>query len=257
MNRHVDRYNKAMAVTAYSNTATAKHMKKLERHFVCTICNGKCSNTLVELLKLSQRFGLKLNLIQTLNSTDTIVELVGLVGNSSPFLEAVERAHLEAINVTEVKDGPGETEPYLSEPLSVPANCSLCIIKPHIIKSSQLPDILADILGAGFTIAAIKSLHLTAADGEEIFDAYKEVTSRYSDFLAHVSSGISVALMITGFQEATVSELRKLCGPPLPDIARVLRPNTLRARYGVDSSMNAVHCSDICEFGKPECSFIF
>ena len=35
-------------------------------------------------------------------------------------------------------------------------------------------------------------------------------------------------------QENPVNKFREFCGPHDPEIARVLRPTTLRAKYGVD-----------------------
>lgn len=46
-----------------------------------------------------------------------------------------------------------------------------------------------------------------------------------------------------------VKSFRELCGPHDPEIARNLRPNTIRARFGVDRVKNAVHCTDLPEDG--------
>lgn len=42
-----------------------------------------------------------------------------------------------------------------------------------------------------------------------------------------------------------------------PEIAKSLRPNTLRARYGIDRIRNAVHCTDLAEDGTLECEYFF
>jgi nucleoside-diphosphate kinase len=44
-------------------------------------------------------------------------------------------------------------------------------------------------------------------------------------------------------------------GPHDPEIARTLRPNTIRARFGQDRIKNAVHCTDLPEDGPLEVSF--
>eukprot|EP00658_Telonema_sp_P-2_P046340 TRINITY_DN3447_c0_g1_i5.p1 TRINITY_DN3447_c0_g1~~TRINITY_DN3447_c0_g1_i5.p1 ORF type:complete len:111 (-),score=23.88 TRINITY_DN3447_c0_g1_i5:121-453(-) len=41
--------------------------------------------------------------------------------------------------------------------------------------------------------------------------------------------------------------LRELCGPHDPSIAKLLRSRSLRARYGKSSHQNAIHCSDLPE----------
>lgn len=49
-----------------------------------------------------------------------------------------------------------------------------------------------------------------------------------------------------------VNSLRGLCGPHDPEIARTIRPNTLRAKFGIDRVKNAVHCTDLPEDGVLE-----
>lgn len=53
-------------------------------------------------------------------------------------------------------------------------------------------------------------------------------------------------------QENVVNSLRGLCGPHDPEIARTIRPNTLRAKFGIDRVKNAVHCTDLPEDGVLE-----
>ena len=47
-------------------------------------------------------------------------------------------------------------------------------------------------------------------------------------------------------QEA-VHRLRELCGPFDVEVARHLRPDTLRALHGRDNVHNVVHCTDLPE----------
>jgi nucleoside-diphosphate kinase len=48
-----------------------------------------------------------------------------------------------------------------------------------------------------------------------------------------------------------------LCGPIDPEIAKNLRPNTLRAKFGVDRVKNAIHCTDLPEDGVLESQYFF
>ena len=50
---------------------------------------------------------------------------------------------------------------------------------------------------------------------------------------------------------------RDLVGPMDPEIAKNLRPNTLRARFGIDRCLNAIHCTDLPEDGTLECEYFF
>ena len=47
-------------------------------------------------------------------------------------------------------------------------------------------------------------------------------------------------------------QVREFCGPMDPEIARHIRPQTIRAMFGVDKISNAVHCTDLPEDGVLE-----
>ena len=46
-----------------------------------------------------------------------------------------------------------------------------------------------------------------------------------------------------------VTALREVCGPHDPEMARTVRPKSLRAVYGKDKGKNGVHCTDLIEDG--------
>jgi nucleoside-diphosphate kinase len=54
-----------------------------------------------------------------------------------------------------------------------------------------------------------------------------------------------------------VQAFREFCGPSDAQIAQRLRPNSLRARFGVDRIKNAVHCTDLTEDGVLEVEYFF
>lgn len=71
-------------------------------------------------------------------------------------------------------------------------------------------------------------------------------------------------LLLTHTQVATrdgvtepVEAFRQLVGPADPELARVLRPHTLRARFGVGRVRKAIHCTDLAEDGPLETSYFF
>ena len=71
------------------------------------------------------------------------------------------------------------------------------------------------------------------------------------------SSGTCVALQLTRFDspETLVDDVREIVGPRDPEIARTIRPESLRARFGEDKQFNAVHCVDLPEDGPLEVDF--
>ncbi len=46
-----------------------------------------------------------------------------------------------------------------------------------------------------------------------------------------------------------MKSFRDICGPLDPDIAKTIRKNSLRAKFGLDKVLNAVHCTDLPEDG--------
>ncbi|KAG0712232.1 Nucleoside diphosphate kinase 7 [Chionoecetes opilio] len=61
---------------------------------------------------------------------------------------------------------------------------------------------------------------------------------------------VEVTSSIHGAQ--TPVKFRELVGPSDPEVARELRPNSLRARFGEDIVKNGVHCSDLPDDGPLE-----
>lgn len=97
--------------------------------------------------------------------------------------------------------------------------------------------------------------YLDRATSEEFFEVYKGVLPEFSPMTEHLTTGPCIALEIR--QENAVKSFRDLCGPHDPEIAKNLRPNTIRARYGIDRVKNAVHCTDLQEDGVLEVEYFF
>ncbi len=54
-----------------------------------------------------------------------------------------------------------------------------------------------------------------------------------------------------------VEPLRTLCGPSDPELAKAVRPASLRAQFGSSTARNAVHCTDLEGDAQLEVSFFF
>ena len=105
-------------------------------------------------------------------------------------------------------------------------NCSLVLIKPHIVKEGLAGQVIDLILEAGFEISAMELFNLSRPVVEEFYDVYKGVLPEYLPLIEHLSSGPVIALEVR--QQHVVEALRELCGPHDPEIAKHLRPNTIR-----------------------------
>nr|Q9QXL8.1 RecName: Full=Nucleoside diphosphate kinase 7; Short=NDK 7; Short=NDP kinase 7; AltName: Full=nm23-M7 [Mus musculus]8I7R_C Chain C, Nucleoside diphosphate kinase 7 [Mus musculus]8I7R_D Chain D, Nucleoside diphosphate kinase 7 [Mus musculus]8IYJ_5 Chain 5, Nucleoside diphosphate kinase 7 [Mus musculus]8IYJ_6 Chain 6, Nucleoside diphosphate kinase 7 [Mus musculus]8IYJ_j1 Chain j1, Nucleoside diphosphate kinase 7 [Mus musculus]8TO0_5 Chain 5, Nucleoside diphosphate kinase 7 [Mus musculus]8TO len=134
-------------------------------------------------------------------------------------------------------------------------NCTCCIIKPHAISEGMLGKNLIAIRDACFGMSAIQMFNLDRANVEEFYEVYKGVVSEYNDMVTELCSGPCVAIEIQ--QSNPTKTFREFCGPADPEIARHLRPETLRAIFGKTKVQNAVHCTDLPEDGLLEVQYFF
>lgn len=171
--------------------------------------------------------------------------------------------------------------------IQVTEESTLCLIKPHVLQANgftgkysfkldgkmvwdnkeqeknRCGSLISSISNQGFTIKAAFSIHLSLEMAEQFFDVYKGVHPKYGNMIEQSASGPVLALMIVSKNENqfddfdVVKKFRDFCGPMEPELARTLRPNSLRAIYGVDLIKNAVHCTDLSEDGIIECKHFF
>jgi len=136
--------------------------------------------------------------------------------------------------------------------------CStLVLIKPHGLKSGVAGQII-DQIQSRYVVTAAEMFTLEAANVKEFFEVYKGVVAEYSAMCDQLTSGKFIALEVSDPDgECNVDAVREMCGPPDPEIARVLRPECLRAKFGIDKVQNAVHCTDLAEDGQLEVTYFF
>jgi len=138
-------------------------------------------------------------------------------------------------------------------------NCTCCIIKPSALKAGIAGKIINAITEAGFTVGAAQMFTLEKANAEEFLEVYKGVVHEYSAMVAQLTLGPCLALEICAPEGSppVAPAFRELAGPADPEIARHLRPRTLRALFGSDKINNAVHCTDLPDDGQLEVEYFF
>ena len=135
---------------------------------------------------------------------------------------------------------------------------TVCLIKPHVVRDHRAGDLINTIIDEGFEVESIISLHLSMNMAEDFFSVYRKIYASYVLSLEHICSGPSIALLISKPSSSTaVQDFRAFCGPLEPDIAKILRPQSLRAIFGKDTVQNAVHCTDLPEDGEMESKYFF
>ena len=133
--------------------------------------------------------------------------------------------------------------------------CTCCVIKPHSVKSKSVGGILDIIIKQGYEVSAVDSFQFDKRASEEFLEVYKGVVPEYSDHVVQLSSGNSVCLEIRA--ENAVEVFRTTAGPWDIDMAKELRPASIRAKFALDKVRNAVHCTELASDGQLECEYCF
>uniref|UniRef100_A0A2K6FZY9 NME/NM23 family member 8 n=1 Tax=Propithecus coquereli TaxID=379532 RepID=A0A2K6FZY9_PROCO len=120
-----------------------------------------------------------------------------------------------------------------------PLQSTLALIKPHATRE-QREDILRIIKEAGFDLTQAKEMLLTQERANKI---YSKISGKpfYKDVLEMLSEGPSLVLVLTKWN--AIAEWRHLMGPVDPEEARLLSPDSIRARFGISILKNIVHGS--------------
>lgn len=133
----------------------------------------------------------------------------------------------------------------------------MAIIKPHAVSGGVAGEIIQRIQREGFDISAMQMFTLDSANAADFLEVYRNVVPEYTGMVEALTVGPCIAMEIKSPQEEVVDAFRAFCGPADPELARVLRPNTLRALYGDSKVENAIHCTDLVEDGVLEVEFFF
>ncbi|XP_047418435.1 thioredoxin domain-containing protein 3 [Sciurus carolinensis] len=118
-----------------------------------------------------------------------------------------------------------------------PPQNTLAVIKPHVTHE-QREEIMKIIKDAGFELTQLKEMVLNQEEANKIY--YKIATRDfYKDVLALSSGGPSLVMVLTKWN--AIGDWRRLMGPVDPEEARLLSPESIRAKYGINILKNAVH----------------
>lgn len=144
-------------------------------------------------------------------------------------------------------------------PCAATGNCTLGIIKPHAVAAGAAGCVIS-LIQEKFDITAMEMMIFSRANAEEFYEIYRGVVQDFYAMTHELSSGDIIAVQITSkenCQQNPVKSFRDLCGPTDPVFARQLRPESIRAQFGVSKVKNAIHCTDLPDDGDLECQFIF
>jgi len=138
-------------------------------------------------------------------------------------------------------------------------NSTCCIIKPHAVRDKCYGHIISDILSHGWTINIINTVQFNLDQARQFLEIYQGVVDEFRPLVEEFKSSKCIALEITHETNTQdiVSEFREFVGPRDPTVARKIREQSIRAKYGVDLVQNAVHTTDISEDAERDVQYLF
>ena len=131
------------------------------------------------------------------------------------------------------------------------SNITFTMIKPDAVANGHTGKVINDIIEGGFSIKAMKYLHLSKEKAEAFYGIHRE-RPFFNDLVGFMTSGPIVAAVLT--KEHAVADFRTLIGATNPADAA---EGTIRAKYAVSIDANAIHGSDSDENAAVEASFFF
>ncbi|MEM9738117.1 MAG: nucleoside-diphosphate kinase [Bacteroidota bacterium] len=132
---------------------------------------------------------------------------------------------------------------------------TFAIIKPDAFDKAE--EIIKEIKDKGFEINKQAKFSFSDDLAKEF---YKEHNGRkfFNDLIQYMTSEKVVVLkLFLPESSCAVKEFKDLAGPTDPENAKFEKPNTLRAKYGTNIEVNAIHAADTEENAEREINLIF
>ncbi|KXZ44028.1 hypothetical protein GPECTOR_75g752 [Gonium pectorale] len=170
-----------------------------------------------------------------------------------------------ACHGSDAPDTAAEEVAFFFGPGRYPGKCdlargtTLCLVKPHLV-ADGVAGLVVDMVQDAFDVTAGQLFTLERNAAAEFYEVYKGVlpAGEFNAMVDHLTSGPVLALEVADRSGAdAVEAFRQLAGPLDPELARVLRPESLRARFGLNNVQNGVHCTDLVEDGVLEVNYFF
>jgi len=130
-------------------------------------------------------------------------------------------------------------------------NRTFTMLKPDALENGHAGKIIDMIIGAGFTIKAMKFTVLSEEQAKKFYEVHAE-RPFYGELVEYMTSGPIIAAILE--KENAVADFRALIGATDPAEAA---EGTIRKYYAESKGRNAVHGSDSDENAEIEGKFHF
>lgn len=130
-------------------------------------------------------------------------------------------------------------------------NRTFTMLKPDAVEKGHIGAILQQIASSGFKIVALKLTQMTEDDAKTFYEIHKE-RPFYGELVEYMTRGPIVAAVLE--KENAVEDFRTLIGATNPADAA---EGTIRKKFAVSISENAIHGSDSDDNAAIEAAFHF
>lgn len=128
---------------------------------------------------------------------------------------------------------------------------TLAILKPDTVAAGNAGKVIAHLEQQGFTIRALRVLHLTEAQAQAFYEVHKE-RPFFGSLVSFMTEGPVIPVALE--RENAVAYLRKVMGAT--DVAKAA-DGTIRKLFGTSIERNAIHGSDSPENAALELGFFW
>ena len=223
----------------------------------------ECTSLLSRDPQVAHLLGSSNCVVVVVSGTDAVRVLISTCKEISDLLgDGMEEIAISAPNNKAAADLEeltfGTTRPLAHWPTArFGTDCTCCVIRPHVISAKKFGAILSHIEATKiYEISALALFKLDIPAATEFLEIYEGVIPAFEASVKQLSSGPCCALELRA-NGSTVQQFRDTCGPWDVNFAKEIRPNTIRAKFGVDGIENAVHCTDLPDDGGSEVRYFF
>ncbi|OWF51269.1 Thioredoxin domain-containing protein 3-like [Mizuhopecten yessoensis] len=135
---------------------------------------------------------------------------------------------------------------------------TVAVIKPDAVKAGKVDEIIEDIKAHGIEILKQEERLMTEDEAKNIYTHLQD-EDFFNDLITFMTSGPSHILVLTKGRtgENIINEFRDLIGPTSVEDAKEKQPESLRAKHGEKTFMNALHGSSSDDQAMRELAFFF
>ena len=260
-------YSRQLKIVEYADKQTRLALGTGQRTLVCDIPSTAYKH-LGSILGVIHQNGFVLTKLKSVSHGPghspaffVLCEVIGKASNEaqSPWHQLFKDSQAQGTKDVQVMEASEESDRIFATQTSTATfdNCSLLVVKSHAVKEGLAGEILSAIINAQFQISALELFSLSRSEAENFTEVYKGVLNphEYTGLVTEFCSGSLLAVEVRG--ENCVQMLRQTCGPHDVEVAKALRPDSIRARFGSTTVQNAVHCTDLPEDGVLESQYFF